>query len=130
MEAMTPAPWYTPYNLRYSSSREYALPTVPSDFSVLSNPSHQARTPSNASMIDPYPSRLPDDRTEQDDGQRSSRKIRRLVKDEDEPCTKDAADLVLKLEDNEEMRETETASSPVDRDIVDVLLEEWTVPVY
>ncbi|KAI4671417.1 uncharacterized protein J4E88_009082 [Alternaria novae-zelandiae] len=121
---------WEPYNLRLSSSSGYArLPARP-DLSVLSNLSHQARTPSNASMIDPYPSRLPDDGTEQDDGQRSSRKRRRLVKDEDEPCTKDAADLVLKLEENEEMRETEPASSPVDRDIVDVLLDEWTVPVY
>jgi len=35
-----------------------------------------------------------------------------------------------KLEEDEQMTETGNGSISVDRDIVDVLLEEWTVPVY
>ena len=129
---MTPALWYEPYSPtpEYSSSSGYAEPMASSDFSVLDIPIYHARTPSNASMIDPYPSGSPNDATEQDAGQRSSRKRRRLVKDEDEHCTKDTADTMSKLGKDEEMTETGNVSISVDRDIVDVLLEEWTVPVY
>jgi len=132
MEAITPALWYEPYSPTpgYSSSSGYAEPMASSKFSLLSNPYYRAHTPSNASTRDPFLSRSPDDGTEQDAGQRSSRKRRRLVKDEDELCSEDAADLVLKLGEDEEMTKTGNVSISVDRDIVDVLLEEWTVPVY
>ncbi|KAI4942669.1 hypothetical protein J4E91_009838 [Alternaria rosae] len=64
MEAMTPALWHEPYSPTpgYSSSSGYASPIASTDFSVFGNPSYRARTPSNASMMDPswgYPSRSP-----------------------------------------------------------------------
>ena len=123
---------YVPYNPTpgYSSPSGYAEPMASSAFSMLSNQYCRVRTPSNASTRDPFLSRSPDDGTEQDAGQRSSRKRRRLVKDEDDFCTKDVTEITLKLGRDEEMTETGKISSLVDRDIVDVLLEEWTVPVY
>ncbi|KAI4659220.1 uncharacterized protein J4E92_004023 [Alternaria infectoria] len=71
-----------------------------------------------------------DDGTEQDADQRSPRKRRRLAKEENEQFSKNTADIMSKLEDDEQMTETGNISISVDRDIVDVLLEEWTVPVY
>lgn len=73
---------------------------------------------------------LPVDRTQQDAEQLLPRKRRRLGKKEDEPYPSDIADLNFEPEGNGETMKTGKASNSVDRDIVDVLLEEWTVPVY
>ncbi|CAN9273171.1 unnamed protein product [Alternaria alternata] len=65
MDAMTPGLWHEPYSPTpgYSSSSGYASPIASTDFPTFgSAPYHRARTPSNASIIDPswsYQSRSP-----------------------------------------------------------------------
>ncbi|KAI4694823.1 hypothetical protein J4E81_006424 [Alternaria sp. BMP 2799] len=95
----------------------------------------RSRSPSDVrtGLSWPPPATLPfstDDGTEQDADRRSPRKRRRLAKEENEQFSKNTADIMSKLEDDEQMTETKNISISVDRDIVDVLLEEWTVPVY
>lgn len=65
MDVMTPGLWHEPYSPTpgYSSSSGYASPIASTDFPTFgSAPYHRARTPSNASIIDPswsYQSRSP-----------------------------------------------------------------------
>ncbi|KAG9185100.1 hypothetical protein G6011_07644 [Alternaria panax] len=65
MDGMTPGLWHEPYSPTpgYSSSSGYASPIASTDFPTFgSAPYHRARTPSNASIIDPswsYQSRSP-----------------------------------------------------------------------
>jgi len=98
---------------------------------VLKRSHSRSDTGADLSWPAPAPLRFsPDDQTEQDVDQRSSRKRRRLAKEENGQFSKNTADIMSKLEDDEQMTETGNISISVDRDIVDVLLEEWTVPVY
>jgi len=59
-----------------------------------------------------------------------SKRRLRVRKDRVDHGSESTANISFPLVKNEETTATETASTSVDRDIVDVLLEEWTVPVY